>query len=216
MLLVGLAYGGSGRVGVEVILLLAEHESALVDVQDVHLGVLLVGSEAYAHGHAVAERGILELQRAQVGHGLGSLNLAYERHGRGYAFLVAAHGVHGQLVEVAQFLLCGSGLVSVLEQVGQDGVDTLVVVKRQLVKAAEARIGGRQWVLLHPSAACVLVEVFGRLDARVEVGQVDARFQLCLRAGRERRGREEHNGDNVSYFHNDNIVNVICNCNCKR
>ena len=74
-LLVGVADVGRGLVVVEVVLALAERQSALVDVEDIHLRVLLVGAKAHTHGHAVAEDAILALHFLQVGDGAGRLHL---------------------------------------------------------------------------------------------------------------------------------------------
>ena len=138
MLLIGLAYGGGSLIVVEIIFFLSEHETALIDIEDVHLGVLLVGAEIGAVGHAVAEGRILELYAAQGIGRLGLLNLVDERHGGRHALAVASCGVHGEFVEVAEFLLHASACGGFSREFGQDFVDAFVVVTGQAVETAEA------------------------------------------------------------------------------
>ena len=138
MFLISLAYGGGSLIVVEIIFFLSEHETALIDIEDVHLGVLLVGAEIGAVGHAVAEGRILELYAAQGIGRLGLLNLVDERHGGRHALAVASCGVHGEFVEVAEFLLHASACGGFSREFGQDFVDAFVVVTGQAVETAEA------------------------------------------------------------------------------
>ena len=91
MFLVGLTDGCSGVVGVEIIFFLPESDTALSNVQNVHLCILLVGIEAIPHGHAVGKRSVFQLDGFQFFHRLGCIDLLDERHHGRHALLVAAH-----------------------------------------------------------------------------------------------------------------------------
>ena len=130
-------------------------------------------------GDAVAEDAILALHFLQVGDGAGRLHPVEDGLDGSHALTIAAHGVHGELVEVAELLLHRTLRVVLLEQLGEDAVDALVVVLLQLVEATEARIGCGQGVGLLPSTRRKLVEILGGIGAPVEVRLDDT----CLALG---------------------------------
>ena len=177
--LVGLPNLGGGGVGLQVIVLLTERQPRLTDTEDVLRGILLVGTEVGAEELLITVAGLLQLYLEELLLGLGGLQLADDGHGRCDAVALAAVGVHGQLIEVAQFLLHAACGIAVVEQFLQDTVDALVVVFSQAVETAIARIGGRQGVGLHPAATGILIEVVGRPHTGVQVGHIQARLQLC-------------------------------------
>ena len=180
MLLVSLADGGCGRVGVEVILLESERDTALRHVQNVPSGILFIGTQIGGIELAVAKRSQFELNGKQFVDGLGGLHLLYDGHHGLHSVLVSAHRVHGQLIQLAEFPL-GSALGKVLfHQFSENGVDVFAVGFGQLVEAAVTGIGCRKGVLLHPTATGVTVKVLFRAYRLVEIGKVDARLQLAL------------------------------------
>ena len=137
---VGIADAGGNGVPVKVILLLSQGDAALRDIEDVVLAVFLVSAKAEAH-----ELLVTILQQSLL-HGKeiilrGSL-LQFLQQGlhRSDALTVAAFLIHGEFVEVTQFLLHGAILRFLLSrsEILQDLVDPFVVVLLQLVEATEA------------------------------------------------------------------------------
>ena len=157
-----LAYVCRSLVVVKIIVFLAQCQSALHKVQDVHRGILLVRAEVITVGNTKAYDGIFELKLSQGLDILGSLYLVHYRLHGSHTLGVASCGVHGELVEVAELLLHAALSEFLLCEACYDAVDALVVVFLQLVKAAEARVCGRQRVKLLPSATCKLVKVLRR------------------------------------------------------
>ena len=124
---------------VEVIFLFAQRDAALADAHDVGRTVHHVGADigaevsGYAfHHHEVHGREylVLLLDDADSPH-VG----AYRLH----AFAVEAGGIHGDIVEVADFLLDASGSVLGFGsgEGGDDVMELLAVVLTQLVECAE-------------------------------------------------------------------------------
>ena len=214
VLLVGLANLHRGLIVIQIVVFLSEGETALRDVQDVHLHILLVGTEARAEGHAVAHRGILQLQLLQVLLRAGSLHLVEQRLHRCDALIVAAHRVHGQLVEVGELAFRGAVGKLFLLQVAQDGVDALVVVFLQLVEAAEARVGGGQRIQLLPTTGCKHVEVLGGLHVLVKILHAEARLVLSHACYGQRQHQSHRN--HLFHFH-DGKKYLLCSINfvCK-
>ena len=151
------SYGCS--IVVEVIILGTESKTALHQVVDVHGYVLLIGSETCAIAQAEPHPCILNLKLLKLVLGLGSFYLIHQRLYWSDSSLVAAVNIHREFVEIRQFLLNGSSLVSLLLEFRKNGVDALVIVLSQLVKTAITAVSGRKRIALLPST-----DVYKRQD----------------------------------------------------
>ena len=126
-LFVGLAdVGGSG---VEIVLFLPHPNAALLHPQYILRGVLLVGSKIGSEEYVEVLWYQLQLYLEQLLHRRGLLHLPDDAHQRLHTLLVAALAVHGQAIEVGQFLLRGSVGKTACLQIFEDGLDTLLVVR---------------------------------------------------------------------------------------
>ena len=96
--------------------------------------------------------------------------------------LVAAVNIHREFVEIRQFLLNGSSLVSLLLEFRKNGVDALVVVLSQLVKTAITAVSGRKRIVLLPSTCSKLIETVCWLHCLVEIAHDKTRFILSISA----------------------------------
>ena len=178
MFLVGFPDLDRCLVVVQVVILLSERQSTLTDIENVHSHIFLISTKAIAIRHSIAEDPVFELHTAQVVLRTGCFYFVEEWLHRCDALLIAASRVHGQLVEVGQLALRRTLGKLLLVEFVKDGVDALVVVLLQLVKAAEARIGSRQRIVLLPSARCKLIEILGRLSRLVKVFHFQSRLVL--------------------------------------
>ena len=113
VLLVGLADFGRSLVVLQIVVLLAEGQAALVDVENVLGSVLLVGSDVGSEELHVAVGRQLHLNVEELLLGLGSLQAVDDGHERSQAVLLPAGRVHRQFVQVAQLLFDGTLLVAV-------------------------------------------------------------------------------------------------------
>ena len=137
---VSIADAGSNRVGVQIILLLSQGNTTLTHIQDIVLTVFLVGTESETHELLVAILQQSLLNSKEVIFRCSLLQLLEVRQYRSNTLAVTTLLVHGELVEIAQFLLHGAFLVLLLSagQVFQNRIDPFVVILLQLVEAAEA------------------------------------------------------------------------------
>ena len=180
MLLVVLADVRSGFVSLQIVIFLSESQSTLINAQDVLLGILLVGTHIGAEEFGITIGHHLQLNGKELSHCLGCFHFLDKTHNRCHPIFFTTGRVHSQLIEVAQFLLHTALGIGLLLQLLQDAIDTLVVVFCQTVETAIAGIGCRQRILLHPTTAGVIIEIFTRAHLLIEVSQVDTRFQLRL------------------------------------
>ena len=128
----------------------------------------------------LAVRHHLQLNGKELVFRLGRLQSLDDSHHWGQSVTLPALSVHGQFIQVTEFLLNRTIWISVLLKLFQNTVDALVVVLSQAVEAAITRIGRGQRIGLHPPATGILIEVIGRTYAGVEVFQMNTRFQLCV------------------------------------
>ena len=180
--LISLTDGYGCCIVVEVIILCTESKTALHQVVDVHGYVLLIGSETCAIAQAKTHPSILNLEFLKFVLGLGSFNLIHQRLYRSDSSLVAAVNIHREFVEIRQFLLDGSSLVSLLLEFRKNGIDALVVVLSKLVKTAITAVSGRKRIVLLPSACSKLIETVCWLYCLVEIAHDKTRFILSISA----------------------------------
>ena len=178
--LISLTDGYGCSIVVEVIILCTESKTALHQVVDVHGYVLLIGSETCAIAQAKTHPSILNLEFLKFVLGLGSFNLIHQRLYRSDSSLVAAVNIHREFVEIRQFLLDGSSLVSLLLEFRKNGIDALVVVLSKLVKTAITAVSGRKRIVLLPSACSKLIETVCWLYCLVEIAHDKTRFILSV------------------------------------
>ena len=174
------SYGCS--IVVEVIILGTESKTALHQVVDVHGYVLLIGSETCAIAQAEPHPCILNLKLLKLVLGLGSFYLIHQRLYWSDSSLVAAVNIHREFVEIRQFLLNGSSLVSLLLEFRKNGVDALVVVLSQPFKTAITAVSGRKRIVLLPSTCSKLIETVCWLHCLVEIAHDKTRFILSISA----------------------------------
>ena len=138
MLLILITNLSGGLIILKVIVLHAEGQSALSHIEDILCSVLLVGTKTGTIELKVAILSHLQLDGEELLHGLGRLEGFQLTHHRLKSLLLTAYRVHRHLIEVGEFLL-GSALgIGVIEQLGENTVDTLVVVLAKAVERAEA------------------------------------------------------------------------------
>ena len=137
MPLVRFANGRRSRIGVEVILLLPQRESALMHKQDIHLGVLLVGIKTGIHKARDTVGGIFQSQCFKIGHAFSTLKRMNERHYRRHALAIESVGIHRQFIEIAQLPLDRTLGVRAFHQLSKDSIDTFVVVLSQTIETTE-------------------------------------------------------------------------------
>ena len=201
MLLVGFTDFCRSLIVIKIIFLLSQRQAALIDVQDVHLCVLLVGTESHIHKLLVAIKHQVFLDVEQFFLRLGSLHLIDYRHHGLHAFLVAAFLVHGEFIEVRELLLNSSLGISSFEKLVENAIDAFVVVFLQTVEASIAGIGCGQRIVLHPSATGILVEIILRTNICVEISHHQPRLQF-LSAGSHRSRCNQYSCHHCSKFHN--------------
>ena len=95
-----------------------------------------------------------------------------------HTLFVESHAVHAQGIEVTHLLLNAAARV-VGSQVGDDVLDLVAAVLGQLVEGAETRILRVERIGLHPTAACVLIEVLARMRTRIEIAAVNGFHQVA-------------------------------------
>ena len=88
--------------------------------------------------------------------------------------MVATRGVHGEVIYIANLLRNSTLLVLLGSNVGNEAIDLLEVAESKFVKRAKTAVLVRKRVVLHPTAAGVLVEVVLCHGRRVEVLEVNA------------------------------------------
>ena len=88
--------------------------------------------------------------------------------------MVAAGGVHRQVVYIANLLWDSTHLVLFGSNVCYQSVDLLQVAESEFVKGTETTVLVRQRVVLHPTATSVLVEIVLCHGGRVEVFEMNA------------------------------------------
>ena len=123
---------------IQIVFLLSERETTLIDVQDILRSVLVVSTKTRIEELLRAIRRQLQQDVLQLLVALGSFQALDKRHHWVHTFLITTVDIHRQFVEVTQFLLCGSLLIGVLLQFREDRVDTLVIVLLQLVETTIA------------------------------------------------------------------------------
>lgn len=138
MLLISIANRLRSGIVVKIILLQSESKTALRNLQDIHLRILLISTKAVAQRYSIACYRMVELHLTQVCKCLGSLHLVENGHHRTHAFLISAHRIHSLLIKLAEFIFSSSCLIVFLQQIRKNGVDTFVIILLQLVEAAEA------------------------------------------------------------------------------
>ena len=171
---VAVADGGVVALVGEVVVAVAEAESALVGPGDALLGVVLVGFAEDGEEDVVAAFVHLDDFGVDVVAGLEGVDFIEEGFEGFGALLLQADAVHTDVVEGSDLVGDAAGLVLV----GRDGVDDafelFLVFLGEEVEGAVARVFGVEGVVFEPSAAGVLVEVVERRDGGVEVVEVDA------------------------------------------
>ena len=192
--LVGVADFERGFIIFKIVVTLTEGDASLVDLHQVHLGVLQVGIAADAHKgrHTLAAQLVDEEEV-----GLLVLNFCHTLEqgldGR-EAFAVAAHAVHGEAVESANFLFEGAGCRLLRGHLFDERLEAAAVHFVECVKLPVARELGGEGMGFHPSATSILKEVCARLNGEVHVGFVNTRGQPL---GKSRGGCECHHWKKV-------------------
>ncbi len=199
VLLVGLADFHGGLVVVQIIVFLPQRQAALVDVQNVHRDVLLVGSKSVAKRHAIALGSVFQLYFRERVLRLGGLHLVEQRLHGCDALAVTAVGIHRQLVEVREFALVRALGKRLFLQLVENRVDALVVVLLQLVEAAETRESSGQRVVLLPATSCKHVEVLCGLHGAVKIFHLEPRLVLCHSCHGQRQHQSHRN--HFTHFH---------------
>ena len=180
MLLILIANLGCSLVILQVIILHAEGQSTLIHAQDILSSILLVGTQSGTIELQATILSHLQLEGEELVHGLSRLKGFQLTHHGLQTLLLATDRVHSQFVEVREFLLGSTLSIGIVEQLGEDTVDTLVVVLGQTVERTEAREGCRQRIILHPATTGILIEIISRAYRCVEVAQIDTRLQFGL------------------------------------
>ena len=194
---------GCGLIVVEIILFLSHSESALIDIENVHLGVALISAESNAERHAPTKCGIFIAHLNQIFYSLGAFHLVENGLQGRDAFLVAASGIHRQTIKFGKFLLCRSWLIFLLLQICQDTVDAFVVVLLEKIERAVAAICCRQGMKLLPATGSILIEIVGRSHCLVEVLNLNAGFRLS----RSRHRGDDHQNHRKKMFNRHVVLN---------
>ncbi len=189
------AVAGQLHVGLDQLVVSVQDVLVLLVLQQVIVAVAQTetgGADVHGVDVAVAEillRSGVEEGRAvvavnpdqQILHilGLGVLDLGQVGLDGSCALAVAAHGVHGQLIDVGDLVgvgaLCGVGGCQTHHQ-------TLHAVVARVVQDVElsvAAVLGAEGVVLHPLGVHVAVEILLRRDVGVEAFAVET-FQMLL------------------------------------
>ena len=164
VLLVGLAYGCGGGVGIEIVFFLFECETSLIDVEYVVFGVFLVGSdiEVKESCDALLLHSWPRLVYPLLGYLLAVLiavDLEEELH-LVHAVAVEQGAVHGTLVERGNLVFDAAGGDAAERGYAVDDAAQLFVgVLGKEVETAVAAIFGCEWVGFLPPSCGVLIEV---------------------------------------------------------
>ncbi len=165
-----------GRIIVQIILFLTEAQTALPDLKEVHATVLDVGInvEAEVTGKPLAtEFSHLGYDFLAVLDGCNSLQVSLDR---GITLLVLLHAVHGNVIQITDFLLQGTGFVLSFGHGFYQVAQLFVIVLNQDLKVPVSRVLAREWMSLDPTAAGILIEIISRLRLLVQITQFDSRL----------------------------------------
>ena len=172
---VSLAHSNHLSVVREVVVALAESESALTKTHEVVGSVLHVGTYADSEHEAVetacVELCCDELILAAVVH---VVNLLQNRLQRFCTLAVAAHAVHSEVVERTYLLSeCALGL-RFRRVLLDESKDALLVHLVEVGERSVASVFCIKRVGLAPATDSILIEVLSGLHCRVHVGEIDA------------------------------------------
>ncbi len=170
---IGFLYLLAVGIGVEVVVAVGHAACSGLNVEHVHVAVHQVGFHADAEERVCQVQMLVGNKRCEVAL-LEPLHHGKVGKQRGVAFLIQAHAVHCQIVEVGDFLPHGAAGMLFLCQVVEQLFELLAIVLGQVVEHAIACILGFQGIGFHPATAGILIEVVAGVHTQVHVGTVQA------------------------------------------
>ena len=162
------------------------------DLKEVHAAVLDVGIdvEAEVTGKPFpAKLGHLGYDFLAVLDGRNGIHVLFNR---GITVLVLFHAVHGDVIQITDFLLqCPDFVLSFGHGFNQTA-QLCVIVLNQDLKIPVSRVLACEWMGFDPTATGILIKIVSRLCRLIQVSQVDSRLGSRPAAARQCQRSKGH------------------------
>ena len=176
---ISLTYLARGLVILQIVVTFAERQAALVDLHEVHLGILDVGAATYAN-HARNAATFQMVGEQKIGGFVVDGAHLLQRCTNGFvAFTVTTHAVHGKTIERTDFLCQTAGSCGLLCQILNQRADTLLIDFFELVELPVTSVFGRERMGFHPTAAGILIEILAGTSCKIHISTIK-RGRRCL------------------------------------
>ncbi len=175
---VSLAQLGLAAFALKIVVALAHPDTGLIEPCNAHIGIGSVG--LVEHGKERIDANAMQTAHLglRLGGGLQCGNLFQIGLDRFNTLLLDSGGVHTHLIEGGNLVAIAAGGVLRVDKRVDESTQLLLVGLGQHVESAIAAVFGIQRVGLKPTAACIVIEILGRVECSVEVVQIDTRAQL--------------------------------------
>ena len=182
-----------GLVIFQIVITFAERQTALVDLHEVHLGILDVGAATYAN-HAGNAAAFQMVGEQKIGGFVVDASHLLQRCANGFvAFAVATHAVHRKTIERTDFLRQTAGSSGRFGQVLYQRANALLIDFFQFVELSVTSVFGCERMGFHPTTAGILIEILAGTSGKIHVGAIEGTCgRLCSDAcDQQGQGRQK-------------------------
>ena len=167
------------RLGIifQIVVAFAKCQAALVDLHQVHLGILDVGA-ATDPDHARNPAAFQTIGQREIGRLVPEGAHFVQRGTNGFvAFAIASHAVHRKSIERSDLLRQTAVGCGFRGEVFDQRANALLIHLFELIELGIASVFGRERVGFHPTATGILIEILAGTSREIHVGTIKRAYR---------------------------------------